>query len=114
MTESKEDLNAAAMEAEEESPIKDLAGKKGSKKASAPAAKSRSSTASPGKKGAKKKKVKDDKDEIEWTIPEGKGGKPMNIFMPDRAVMQRLVMRASNLKDSEEPVCEEVRPWMRI
>jgi len=29
--------------------------------------------------------------------------------------MQRLVMRAAALKDTEdEPYCEEVRPWVRV
>lgn len=37
------------------------------------------------------------------------------MFLPDRRTMQRLVLRAAALKDSEdEPYCEEVRPWVRV
>lgn len=69
---------------------------------------------SPGKKGGKKKKAKEKDIDLDWAIPEGVT-RGLNLFLPDRRTMQRLVMRASNLKpDEDEPYCEEVRPWVRI
>ena len=75
--------------------------------------KSRMSTTSPGKKG-RKKKGKGDDNYIDWTIPEGKT-KPLNLFLPDRVTMQKLVLKAAGLKEGvDEPPCEEVRPWVKI
>lgn len=67
------------------------------------------------KKGGKKKKDKDLFDEIDETIPEGKGGKPLNQCLPSRGVMQRLVRRAAEMKDEEEPYnYTNVQPWVRV
>jgi len=102
-----------------ESPIKSEApgatAKKGGSVKKSTTTKAKTSTSSPGKKGGKKKKVKEEKSDIDWAIPEDKGTKPLFNFMPDRATMQRLVTRASTLKDAEPPVMlREIKPWLRI
>ena len=59
-----------------------------------------------GKKG-KKKKSKEAKVDVPWTLPAEIGR--CDRFLPSRATMQRLVMRAATMKEKErelEPVCD--------
>lgn len=64
----------------------------------------------------KKSKVK--KDEIapiEWPIPTH-GIKPMNLFMPNRGQMQRMITRIMVAKEKGDliaPEYEEIRPWIK-
>ena len=76
--------------------------------------KGRATTTSPARKAAKKKKPKEAEIDVDWAIPEGVT-RGLNLFLPDRGTMQRLVLRAAALKETEdEPLCEMVRPWERL
>lgn len=76
-----------------------------------PAARDTAGSPSSVKKG-KKKKVK----EATFDVPRAL---PVDVdrsdrFLPTRAVMQRLVMRAATMKEKDkdgEPACQDVRPW---
>ena len=54
--------------------------------------------------------------DFDWAIPELKAMKPLNMFLPSRATMQRLVLRAANMKEGDDHPLKphDVRHWVKI
>ena len=83
-------------------------------KPSAPAQAGATSVSPTTVKKGKKKKSKEPKIEIDWGIPAAADIPRCDRFLPTRALMQRLVMRAATMKEKDkdaEPACQDVRPW---
>lgn len=108
----KEEEEEKEKEKEKKSPSKG-AGKPSKQKSS-----SKSRDKSGGRKGKKTKKAKkgDDDVVIDPRINPEADSPPINVFLPDRSLMQTLVTRAAQLKLGKDraPEWEQVRPWIRI
>ena len=72
-------------------------------------------TKAPAKKGGKKKKAVKSTINIDWVIPEGRT-KPFCLYMPDRATMQRMILRAVAIDAHDEIPTNlvEMRPWLYV
>lgn len=69
------------------------------------------SSANNAKKGGKKKKAKGNEFNIPKAIPD-QVEKPLHLFLPDRGQMQRMIVRAMEMKDDVYPEFEQIRPWI--